>query len=66
MWGAYFCTGVYKHDVVVVTKMGAYIHGVLIIPIFVAINLLSMLVVAKLHSIFLSTCLIWTYKLMRN
>ena len=26
MWGAYFCMGVYKCDVVVI-KMGAYIHG---------------------------------------
>ena len=25
MWGAYFCMGAYKHDVVVVIKMGAYI-----------------------------------------
>ena len=33
MWGAYFCMGAYKRDVVVVIKMGAYIHGVLIIPI---------------------------------
>ena len=31
MWGAYFCMGAYKHDVVVVIKMGAYIHGVLIL-----------------------------------
>ena len=30
MWGAYFCMGAYKHDVVVVIKMGAHIHGVLI------------------------------------
>ena len=29
--GAYFCMGVYKHNVVVVIKMGAYIHGVLIL-----------------------------------
>ena len=29
--GAYFCMGPYKHDVVVVIKMGAYIHGVLIL-----------------------------------
>ena len=28
---AYFCVGVYKRDVVVVIKMGAYIHGVLIL-----------------------------------
>ena len=28
--GAYFCMGAYKRDVVVVIKMGAYIHGVLI------------------------------------
>ena len=27
MWGACFCMGAYKHDVVVI-KMGAYIHGV--------------------------------------
>ena len=27
---AYFCMGAYKHDVVVVIKMGASIHGVLI------------------------------------
>ena len=33
MWGAYFCTGAYKCNVVVVIKMGAYIQGVLIIPI---------------------------------
>ena len=33
MWGAYFCMGAYKHDVVVVIKMSAYIQGVLIIPI---------------------------------
>ena len=31
MWGAYFCMGAYKHDVVVVIKMGAYIDGVLIL-----------------------------------
>ena len=29
--GTYFCIGAYKCDVVVVTKMGAYIHGVLIL-----------------------------------
>ena len=29
--GAYFCGGAYKHDVVVVIKMGAYIQGVLIL-----------------------------------
>ena len=28
--GAYFCMGAYKRDVVVVIKMGAYIHGMLI------------------------------------
>ena len=27
MWGAYFCMGNYKRDVVVAIKMGAYIHG---------------------------------------
>ena len=27
--GAYFCMGAYKHDVVVVIKMDAYIHGCL-------------------------------------
>ena len=26
MWGAFFCMGAYKRDVVVVIKMGAYIH----------------------------------------
>ena len=31
LWGAYFCMGVYKRDVVVVLKMGACIHGVLIL-----------------------------------
>ena len=31
MWGAYFCMGAYKRDVVVVIKTGAYIHGVLIL-----------------------------------
>ena len=29
--GAYFCMGAYKRNVVVVIKMGAYIHGVLIL-----------------------------------
>ena len=29
--GAYFCVGAYKCDVVVVIRMGAYIHGVLIL-----------------------------------
>ena len=29
MWGAYFCMGAYKPDVVVVVKIGAYIHGCL-------------------------------------
>ena len=29
MWGAYFCMGAYKRDVVVVIKTGAYIHGCL-------------------------------------
>ena len=29
--GAYFCMCAYKRDVVVVIKMGAYIHGVLIL-----------------------------------
>ena len=27
MWGAYFCMGAYKHDLVAVIKMGAYIHA---------------------------------------
>ena len=31
MWGAYFCMGAYKRDVVVTIKMGACIHGVLIL-----------------------------------
>ena len=31
MWGAYFCMGAYKLNVVVVIKMGAYIYGVLIL-----------------------------------
>ena len=31
MWGTYFCMGAYKRNVVVVIKMGAYIHGVLIL-----------------------------------
>ena len=31
MWGAYFCMGAYKHNVVVVIEMVAYIHGVLIL-----------------------------------
>ena len=29
--GAHFCMGAYKCDVVVVIKIGAYIHGVLIL-----------------------------------
>ena len=37
MWGAYFCMGAYKHDVVVVINMGAYIHGVLIFCVWVLI-----------------------------
>ena len=31
MWGAYFCIGAYKRNVVVVINIGAYIHGVLIL-----------------------------------
>ena len=31
MWGAYFCMGGYECDVVVVIKMGAYIHSVLVL-----------------------------------
>ena len=31
MWGAYFRMGAYKRDVVAEIKMGAYIHGVLIL-----------------------------------
>ena len=31
MWGAYFCMGAYKRDVVAEIKVGAYIHGVLIL-----------------------------------
>ena len=31
MWGAYFCMGAYKCDVIVIIKIGAYIHGVLIL-----------------------------------
>ena len=27
MWGAYFCMGAYQRDVVVLIKMGAYIHA---------------------------------------
>ena len=29
IWGAYFCIGAYKRDVVAEIKMGAYIHGCL-------------------------------------
>ena len=31
MWGAFFCMGAYKRDVVVVIKMGAYSHWMLIL-----------------------------------
>ena len=31
MWDAYFCMGGYKRDMVVVIKMGAYIHRMLIL-----------------------------------
>ena len=31
MWGGYLCMGAYERRVVVVIKMGAYIHGVLIL-----------------------------------
>ena len=31
MWSAYFRMGAYKCDVVVEIKMGAYIHGVLLL-----------------------------------
>ena len=30
MWGAYICMGAYKRDVIVVIRMGAYIHRVFI------------------------------------
>ena len=36
---AYFCIAAYKGDVVVVIKMGAYIHGVLIIPILLYLQI---------------------------
>ena len=29
MWDTYFCMGAYKHDVVVVIKMGVFIRGYL-------------------------------------
>ena len=29
--GAYFCVGAYKRNVVAKIKMGAYIHGVLVL-----------------------------------
>ena len=29
LWGAYFCMGAYKSDVVAVIKMDAYVHGCL-------------------------------------
>ena len=31
MWYAYFCMGAYKHNVVLVIKIGHYIHGVLVL-----------------------------------
>ena len=31
LWGAYFCMAAYKHNVVVIIKMGACIQGVLIL-----------------------------------
>ena len=31
MWGAYFCMGAYKRTVIVVIKIGTYIHGMLIL-----------------------------------
>ena len=40
MWGAYFCMGAYKHDVVVVIKMGARIHGCLFCMSWVLIILI--------------------------
>ena len=39
MWGAYFCMSVDKRNVVAVIKMGAYIYGMLIIPILPYLNL---------------------------
>ena len=40
MWGAYFYMGANKHNVVVVIKMGAYIHGVSILCAWVLIILI--------------------------
>ena len=36
MWGACFCMGAYKSDVVVIIQMGAYIHGCILCryPVF--------------------------------
>ena len=35
--GAYFCTGAYKHDVVVVIKMDAYIHGAYFVWVLITV-----------------------------
>ena len=35
--GAYFCMGAYKRNVVAKIKMGAYIHGVLVLWVWVLI-----------------------------
>ena len=50
MWGAYFCMGAYKRDVVVVIKTGAYVHGVLILC-----------VLSRFYSIHLGTSYLHSY-----
>ena len=34
MWGTYFCRSTYKHDVVVVIKIGAYIHRLFYMSVY--------------------------------
>ena len=52
MWGAYSCMGAYKRDVVVVIKMGVYIHRCLFCvgaycPVFTVCHFTSFLLISS-------------------
>ena len=56
MWGAYFCVGAYKHDVVAEIKMAVYIHGVLILCGCLLSQFYSILIKTQLQELALNGC----------
>ena len=47
MWGVYFCMGAYKHNVVAVIKIGAFIHGAYFVRVLI-ISILWYSLITKL------------------